>query len=295
MIDPHRLRVFRAVVAAGSIRGAAENLGYTASAVSQQVAALQRDTGLTLIARSGRGIEPTGPGREVAALGAGVLASLDEVERRVRDLRDSRTSTITLAYFSSVGTAWMPGVVQALSRDFPALRPQLVLNETGPVRVDDEYDLRVVVQDPEFSAPAGLHAELLLTEPYLAVVPADHPLAAAGTVDLAALAGDVWISNDVAGGWCHRNLLNACTAAGFQPDYGVQAPEHPTALAFVGTGAGITVLPRLCLQALPAGLATVALRNPTPQRSVFAVTGATHDQPAVRVALAQLRAEAART
>jgi DNA-binding transcriptional LysR family regulator len=67
MLDVHRLRVFRAVVASGSVNAAATNLGYTASAVSQHVAALQRETGLALLARSGRGVEPTAVGLALAS------------------------------------------------------------------------------------------------------------------------------------------------------------------------------------------------------------------------------------
>lgn len=294
MLDLHRLRVFRAVVAAGSIQGAATNLGYTPSAVSQQVATLQRETGLTLVSRSGRGIEPTPAGLEVAALGGEVLASLDGVERRVRDLRESRAGSLSVAYFSSVGTAWMPSAVTALRQRFPDIRLELTIDELSPVRAEDPWDLRLIVSGPDFTPPAGIHSELLLTEPYVAAVPAGHRLADADEVDLAELATETWISNDNTEGWCYRQLLTACAAAGFQPRYTVEAAEHPTALAFVAIGAGITVLPELCVRTIPDGVALVGLRNPTPQRSIHAVTRDADNHPAVGTALEALRRAAGR-
>src|ERR1700753_4328648 len=108
MLDIHRLRVFRAVVAGGSVNAAATNLGYTSSAVSQHVTALQRETGLTLLARSGRGVEPTAVGLALAERIDDVLARVGDVESFVTDLREGRTGSLSIAYFASVGSAWLP-------------------------------------------------------------------------------------------------------------------------------------------------------------------------------------------
>ena len=95
MMDLQRLRIYRAVVAAGSIQGAAANLGYTPSAVSQQVAALSRETGLALIGKAGRGIEPTDAGLELVAAAERLFGELAEVEARVSDLREGRAGSLS--------------------------------------------------------------------------------------------------------------------------------------------------------------------------------------------------------
>lgn len=290
MIDVHRLRVFRAVVASGSIQAAAGNLGYTPSAVSQHVTALQRETGLTLICRSGRGIEPTPAGLELAAMTDGVIDRLGQLETRVRDLREGRTGVLRMVYFESVGQNWMPIVARELTRRFPAVRLDLVLDEDVPTRVDVGVDLQVIVDDEGYEPPTGLLRVPLVTEPYVAVLPREHPMAAAPVIDLARLAGETWIDNEPATGRCRMRLLKACAAAGISPTYGVQTQDHMTAIAFVAASVGITVVPRLCTKGLRDGVVAVPVHNPTPTRTVTAlVNRAVEHAGPVELALATLR------
>jgi DNA-binding transcriptional LysR family regulator len=290
MLDVHRLRVFRAVVASGSVHAAATNLGYTASAVSQHVAALQRETGLTLLARSGRGVEPTAVGLALATEIDDVLARLGDVEAFVGDLRDGRTGSLSIAYFASVGSAWMPTVARELLHEFPALRLELSLRDdlsTGPGK---RPDVQIVVAPRDFTGTREARAHHLLDDPYIAVVPADHPLAASDGVELSRLRTERWIDNDVAHGWCRRNLLEACRAAGFRPSFRVEAQDYPSAIAFVEAGIGITVLPRLGAIRLPSAVTTVPVTGPTPLRSIFAlVQTAAEPAPPARRALHVLR------
>src|SRR5690606_31688682 len=151
MLDVHRLRVFRSVVASGSVQAAAAALGYTPSAVSQHVAALQRETGLTLLERAGRGVRPTASGLALAAQADGVLARLGEAEAVVADLRAGRTGTLSVAYFASVGAAWLPQVVRRLTTDFPGVRLDLELRETIPDDPDARADVQLVVAPRGFA------------------------------------------------------------------------------------------------------------------------------------------------
>jgi DNA-binding transcriptional LysR family regulator len=290
MIDVHRLRVFRAVVASGSVNAAAGNLGYTASAVSQHVAALQRETGLTLLARSGRGVEPTAVGLALAAEIDDVLARLGDVEAFVGDLRDGRTGSLSIAYFASVGSAWMPTVARALLQEFPTLRLDLALRDdlsTGPGK---RPDVQIVVAPAGFTGTREARAHHLLDDPYVALVPAGHPLAGADGVELSRLEKERWIDNDVAQGWCRRNLLEACRAAGFRPSFRVEAHDYQSAIAFVEAGIGITVLPRLGAIRLPEAVTTVPVTGPTPLRSIFAlVQTSAESAPPARRALSVLQ------
>jgi DNA-binding transcriptional LysR family regulator len=289
MLDVHRLRVFRAVVASGSVHAAATHLGYTASAVSQHVSALQRETGLTLMARNGRGVEPTSAGRALAAEIDGVLNRLGEVESFVADLREGRTGSLSVAYFASVGAAWMPAVVRALLKDFPGIRLDLSLHDdvTSP---DERVDLQIAVAPHPFDPPPGVRAVHLLDEPYVVVMPRSHEMSRETSIELSRLATERWVDNDFARGWCRQNVIDACRAAGFSPPFHVEAHDYRTALAFVDAGIGVTVLPRIGAADLPAGTVAVPVTNPTPHRSIHAlVQTAAFDTPPVQRALELLR------
>lgn len=295
VLDVNRLRVFRAVVASGSIQAAATNLGFTPSAVSQQVAQLARETGLVLLERVGRGVAPTGAGLELAAIADGVLEAVGQAEARVEDLRSGRGMALTVAYFDSAGIAWMPDVLRSLLADFPDLRLDLALRENAPHEVD-RVDVQVVVAPADYVPPTGLRAHRLLAEPYLVAVPAGHRLAARRAVDLADLAGDTWVDNDTPEGWCRRIIDTSCAAAGFVPARRVEALDHFTALAFVSAGVGISVVPRLCTVGMPEGVVALNLANPTPTRTIFVVVrDAVADTPAVCRLVHLLHDRAART
>jgi DNA-binding transcriptional LysR family regulator len=288
MLDVHRLRVFRSVVASGSIQAAAVNLGYTASAVSQHVSALQRETGLTLVTRIGRGIEPTAAGIALANEIDGVLSRLGDVESFVADLRAGRAGGLSIAYFASVGSAWMPTVVRELLRQFPDVRLNLTLRDDLPTVPSERADIQIIVEQEDFQA--GGNAHHLLDDPYVAVMSRHHPLAGRAAVELATLATEPWVDNDLAHGWCRRNLLQACQAAGFAPPFRVETQDYPTAIAFVDAGIGLTVLPRLAARNLPPGVVAVPVTAPTPQRSIYAlVQPAVADTAPARAVLATLK------
>jgi DNA-binding transcriptional LysR family regulator len=293
MLDLHRLRIFRAVVASGSVHAAAANLGYTSSAVSQHVSALQRETGLVLLARSGRGIEPTSVGLALAQEIDGALSRLGDVEAFVADLRTGRTGSLSMAYFPSVGAAWLPAVARALLRRFPDIRLDLELRDDFTAGTAKRVDIQLLVAPRDFTGTRDTRAHHLLDDPYVVVVPPGHPLADADSVDLGRLAGERWIDNDFARGWCRQNLLDACRSAGFSPPFRVEAHDYPTALAFVEAGIGITVLPRLGAVALPPGLTAVPITAPAVRRSIFAVVQTSVEAtPPAQCVLAELRSSA---
>nr|WP_246325869.1 LysR family transcriptional regulator [Actinomycetospora corticicola] len=288
------MRVFRSVVASGTVAAAADNLGYTPSAVSQHITALARETGLNLFERVGRGLRPTAAGLALADQADAVLARLGEAEAVVADLRAGRTGTVSLGYFASAGSAWLPHVVTRLTGEFPDVRLDLSLLEYLPDDPAHRPDLQVAVARPGWTPRPGFTAHHLLDDPYVAVVPRTHRLAGVAEVELAELAGEQWVDNDAAQGACRAVLLEACTAAGFAPSFHVEAADYPTAIAFVDAGIGLTVLPVLGTRALPAGLCTVRVVRPTPVRSIMAVLrdAAAHTPP-VRAALETLRGVAA--
>ncbi|MEV0702551.1 LysR family transcriptional regulator [Saccharopolyspora sp. NPDC050389] len=266
MLDVPRLRVLRAVVATGSIRASATALGYTPSAVSQQLASLQRETGLRLFERVGRGIEPTMAGRTLAAEAEPLFAALSRVEGVVGDLRAGRVGSLSIGYFGSAGSTWLPTLVAALRAEFPELR--LDLRMTDILEADPDIDIFVEHPDSEHSPLVDVHR--LIDDPYLVVVRDDDPLAQRTEVPLADLAELRWVDNDVVQGACRKVLLGACAEAGFAPRFVVETHDYQTAIPFVATGIGITVIPRLGIGNLPGGLRSVPVVSPAPVRRISA-------------------------
>jgi DNA-binding transcriptional LysR family regulator len=279
MLDIPRLRLLRAVVATGSVRASAATLGYTPSAVSQQLAALQRETGLRLFERVGRGIEPTAAAQTLAAEAESVFEALSRVEGIVGDLRAGRVGSLSIGYFGSAGGTWLPPVVAALRAEFPDLRLDLRLTEVA--RGDTDID--IFVETPGTEHSARVHVRRLADDPYLAVVRDDDPLARLTEVPLTDLAGRPWIDNDLSNGACRQVLLTACAEAGFSPGFTVETHDYQTAIPFVATGIGITLMPQLAIGNLPKGLTAVPVVAPTPVRHIsVAVKKSIVDHPAAR-------------
>lgn len=289
MLDVHRLRVFRSVVASGSVQGAAANLAYTPSAVSQHISALQRETGLVLFERVGRGLRPTPAGFALAAEADAVLARLEQAQARVADLRAGRTGTLSIAYFASAGAAWLPSAVRRICEAFPGVRLDLRLSEALPADPEERADLQLTVETVRFDPGPGFTTHRLREDPYLAVLPREHPRAGEAAVDLLELAADPWIDSDLPDGPCRVRLVEACLAAGFSPPFRLQAHDYPTAMAFVSAGLGITVVPGLCSVLVPGELRAVPVVRPAPVRTVTAVVRCASDAPPLRTALEVFR------
>nr|WP_218889142.1 LysR family transcriptional regulator [Saccharopolyspora hordei] len=280
------MRVLRTVVATGSIRASAAALGYTPSAVSQQLASLQRETGLQLFERVGRGIEPTAAGRTLAAEAEPLFQAVSRLEGVVGDLRAGRIGSLSIGYFGSAGASWLPSIVAALRAEFPELRLELRLTELDP----SEPDIDILVERPGTEFPPQVAVHRLIDDPYLVVVRDDDPLADRAEVPLAELAERHWVDNDFAAGACRQVLLDACAEAGVAPRFVVETRDYQTAIPFVATGIGITVIPRLGIGNLPAGLTAVPVVDPAPVRRISVVVRKSiADHPAARRTVGLLR------
>ncbi|WP_068328402.1 LysR family transcriptional regulator [Janibacter terrae] len=272
MVDAHRLRIFLSVMASGSVGAAAGHLGYSPSAVSQQIAALQKETGLTLFTRHGRGIQPTPAAHTLAAESERLMVELKRVDAVVDDLRAGSTGSLSIGYFASAGSRWMPQLAKRLQSKLPELTLQMVLTEGYPPGEAPPVDIDVVPDDPTTSIRPGYLVTPLMTDHFVALVPADHRLAGRRRVELAELAEDPWISNDISAGITQEMVDRACRAAGFRPRYRVEAQDHYTATAFVAAGVGITVVPDLAARTIPKTVRRLRLTNPNPVRDIVALT-----------------------
>ena len=300
MIDVRRLQVLRAVVETGSVSAAAELLSYTPSAVSQQVSALERETGVRLLERVGRGVRPTDAAMLLYEHTTRVLASIRDAEDALSALRAGHIGRIRLGAFPTAGSSLVPGALAA----FQALHPNIALDlvvlepdEAITALRNGSIDVAVTVQtrSPGDVADDGLVHRHLLADPFRVVLPRSHPLAAKRSVDLAVLASERWIGIRSCPGYCQLVVELACSQAGFLPSYAIEADEYPTAQGFVAAGLGVALVPLLALGAsVHPGVAVRRLKGGAqPARQVWATTRpAVADQAPVRAMLACLQSAA---
>ena len=264
MIDLHRLAIWRAVVASGSVSGAAANLGYTPATVSQHVITLQRTLGLTLYERRGRGIEPTPVGIRVAEESAELFTSARRLEHVLEDLRTGRSPRLSIGSFASAAKAWLPEVVVGLTRGFPDIQLSIDIHAPGAEPGEFSRDIEVDDEDPT-EGPcvlAGYGRHLLTDDPIVAVVATGHALAGRREVSVGELRGETWIDHDL------HDRATACRAAGFEPHFAARSDDHYAVLAMVGAGAGVALIPRLATGGLPSDVRAVPLVDPTPTRRI---------------------------
>lgn len=280
MRDLVQLQSFRAVVATGSVRAAAQSLGFSPSAVSHHIKMLETDTGLLLFQRVGRGLQQTHAARCLVENIDVLLESLGKLDQRIDDLKADRTEHLTIAYFGSAGSQWLPELVAYLENKHPGVTVQLEL--TNGHWAADRTDIQLIVTENETLAlPHPWQTKRLLSDPYILAVPNDHELAGRSFVSLDEASSYVWIENELTSGACKEALMNACAQAGVLPRFRHQAHSYAIALEMVSRGLGMTVLPRLGSAPVPEGVTLVCLSGPEPMRHIFAVHDPAHPNPAL--------------
>jgi DNA-binding transcriptional LysR family regulator len=191
------------------------------------------------------------------------------LEGVVEDLREGRLDRLSIGYFASAGSAWMPTLVKRLREEFPDLVLELVLNEVD--RPATRPDLDVVMGEPDAQVPPGCQRTELVRDPFVIVVPRAHRLADLERAALSDLRREIWVSNDFTKSHGHQLVIAACKTAGFQPRFSVQAQDHHTAIGFVAAGVGISVMPGLAARFLPANVTRLDIVGPRPVRHLAAV------------------------
>jgi DNA-binding transcriptional LysR family regulator len=292
MLDVRRMQVLRAVVTSGSVTAAATNLGYTPSAISQQVAALEKQAGVALLDRVGRGVQPTAAGRLLTKHAAIISKHVAEAETALADLRAGRTGRLVIRYFATAGAALVPPALAWLRREHPGVQVDLKLidpEDPLPEVEQGRADLAIVVR-PRDRLREGTRLVHLLDDPYRAVLPRGHRLAAKRVLDLADLADEPWVSSEWRAGPCLDAVLDACASAGFNPNFVVESDDYATAQGFVAAGLGIGLIPRTGLGTGHPGVIVRKVRKPEPVRAIYAAVRETSlAQPALRGLLDALR------
>lgn len=300
MLNLDRLRTLYAVSRHGSVSGAAEGLHVTTSAVSQQLAKLERETGQQLLAKNGRGVRLTDAGRLLADHAARILSQVELAQADLEAQRGQAVGELLMGAFPTAVRGIFPAALAKLSVDHPQLRPRLQEmepDESVPAVVRGDIDLAVVLDwyNKPLPMPDGLVKAPLLDDPVDLAMPVGHRLADRDAVDPEEFADDEWISWPQ-GGFCFDWLMITLRGKGLEPRICHTAREHHTQLALIAAGLGVAVVPRLGRGAVPEGVRVVPLRQHTMRRHVYAIWRADADRrPSIRAAVDVLRAAGERT
>ena len=296
MLDLDRLRALSAVATYGSVSAAADVLHVTTSAVSQQVAKLERETGQKLLERNGRGVRLTDAAALLATHAERILAMVEEAESDLEAQRGEVVGELALSAFPTAARGLVPG--GAARPEPPAPAP-----EGGPARAGaahgrppgrpwrDRPGRRPGLVQRAAGHPGRPVKASLVDDIADVALPAGHPLAARPVIDLGELHGDSWIAQSP-GAICRDWLVHTLRSAGLEPRIAHTADEYATQLALVATGLGIAVVPRLGRCDVPEGVRIVPVR-PALTRHVYAIWRAeAARRPAIRATVAALRASA---
>jgi len=274
MLDVRRMKVLREVAARGSFSAAAEALSFTQSAVSQQVAALEREAGATLLERGSRGVRLTDAGRALVSHADAILARIEDAEEELAALAGLRGGRLRIASFQSAGATLVPHAVKAFHDRHPKV--ELGMIETEPEEAQlrlrsGDIDLALVYDFEPLPDTLGDDLELthLIDDRYDAVLAQDNPLAARKRIRLADLAREPWIAGSPSCG-CREITDRACQDAGFDLSVAFEADETMAAQALVAAGVGVSIFPRLALTPLHAGVVARSLGPAAPVRRIWA-------------------------
>ncbi|MGX1757904.1 LysR family transcriptional regulator [Streptomyces lydicus] len=293
MFDLNRLRALRAVATHGSVTRAAAALGYTPSAVSQQIAKLERETGSPLLDRQGGKVGLTPAAWLLAEATDEVNAVLERTRSRLEEQRDQPTGQLVLATFPTACRGFVAASVADLAGRHRALDCRLV--ECDPhvaisLVVRGEADLAVVHDwhNTPLTLPASLSVTELGEDIADMVLPEGHPLADRDMVTPYDLRGERWIGHGP-GAMCHEWLVRSFSDLGIEPDVAYRVGEFESQIALLAAGLGVAMLPRLGRGTLPPTVRVVPM-CPAPSRRLSAVWRSQADRrPAVHAALAALR------
>jgi DNA-binding transcriptional LysR family regulator len=288
-MDTTWLVVFRQIARTGSFTAAAEDLGYTQSATSRQIAALERYVGATLFERRARGVRLTEAGRFFLPHAEAVLDRLDAAVGDVDAVQRAEAGRLRIGGFATAGSVLLPRAISA----FRAAYPGVVLTHSDgrsqhlAVALErDELDLALLNGYPD---QVGDYAHLrpvhLLDEPMLVAVPQGHRLAGAESARLPDLVDEDWIAGSAS---AEETLIRAAWAQGFRPRIAHVVREWIAKLGFVAENQGVTLIPAIAAASVRSDVSLVRLDD-SPTRIVLVARSPDREVPAVDAFITHLK------
>ncbi|WP_084126517.1 LysR family transcriptional regulator [Demequina sp. NBRC 110054] len=268
MLDPMRLSMLREFARRGTVAAAAEAMGYTSSAVSQQLAALEREAGTPLTTRTGRRLRLTPAGVRLVARAEEILGAMDLAESELKDADTEPSGTVRLAVFQSAALTLVPRALLALRESHPRVRVHVTQSEPGAALADTwarDFDLVIAEEYPHHSAP---HYPDMVRQPLLAD---EIRLCVGGrwtaATRLPEVAGAPWVMEP--SGTATRHFAEqACRVAGFEPDVLFETADLQAHAAYIADGLAVGLLPGL-MWTRPGFDAAARALSPAAHRTIF--------------------------
>jgi DNA-binding transcriptional LysR family regulator len=293
-LDIRRLRVLREVALRGTIVAAADSLGFTPSAISQQLTALERESGTALLERTGRNVRLTDAGHVLVARTEPVLVALEEAKAALEESRTIIGGEIKLAAAGSLARGFAVPAIATVAREYPQLKVTLLEYEPDDslrelklgqldIVVTHEYDHERRAPEPEL-VRVDLFAEEMLVAAPAGLFQAP--------VALADLKDEIWAADPVTNS-CGRAVRSACRAVGFEPDVRYNSNEYGVLLSAVVHAGAVALMPRLGVAGAPPGVDVLPVADLQTRRLVFAARRrGSPPRPGVTTVIDQLRATA---
>ena len=277
-METARLRAFIEAAEKGSIKAAADSLGYTPSAISQLVTALEKELGLVLFRRSQKGVSLTAEGEELAPLVRSYLAKEDDIYRLASELNGTIVGKLSIATYPSVATTWLPEIVRSFKNDYPGI--QISIMES--IRSDifnhfeqNEADIAFLA----YAEPMPYEWIPLAEENVIAAVPEDHPLASAGSFPIKECENNDFIL----GSWGRElEILEILERNDVHPQIKYTTYDTPASLAMVRMGLGVSFVNELSAQFWNDQLVKMPLDPPQTITFGVALPGRDHMTGAAR-------------
>lgn len=279
----------------GTVTAAATSLHYTASAVSQQLAQLERDVGAKLFERLGRRVQLTELGMLLTEHAEEILGSVERATMALEEAQDAVSARLTAGVWASVASGLLPAALTALAAEHPGIQvrtKELAPEDTAGAVRDGNLDFSFVIDYSDYPMPwdPSLARVVIAVERLHAAVPTG--VVPSGTMALTELAEHPWI---LAGPRSHfgRAVRIACQRNGFEPKINHEVGEQATALAMVGAGLGVTLVSDLGLSLLPPGVDIVALTDPVMRTVSIAHRLTATRRPSLQLVIEAVRSAAA--
>jgi DNA-binding transcriptional LysR family regulator len=303
MYDVKQLRVLKAVAEHGSFSAAADALSYTQPAISQQIAALEKRAGTTLVDRGSRGVRLTDAGQVLVEHAEVVIARLAAAEAELEAMAGVRGGRLRLSSFPTAGASLLPPAVAEFSRRHPDV--ELTFLEQEPEDAaralrSAELEIAIVFEYRDLEAPEfermyeGIELHPLIDDPMYLALPQHHPLAHRARVRLQDFAEDTWIQETGTHSWCGSFHEACCSAAGFQPRVGFHSDDYNVVQGLIAAGVGISLLPGLALTNVREDIVIRSLGRRAPARRIAAATLAGRYHSPAALAMLDILGEVAR-
>src|SRR3954447_11962925 len=281
MFDVKQLRVLKAVADHGSFSAAADALSYSQPAISQQVAALEKRAGTTLVDRGRRGVRLTDAGQALVEHAEVVIARLAAAEAELEAIAGIRGGRVRLASFPTAGASLLPPAVAEFTTCHPDVELSFVEREPEEaaqmlrgaeleIAIVFDYDLLTGQEFERFYE--GIEMRRLVDDPMYLALPRDHALARKRRVSLDDVADETWIQESGAHSWCGGFHEAVCAQAGFSPKVGFRSDDYNVVQGLVAAGVGISLLPGLSLTNVREDIVIRSLGPQAPARRIAAAT-----------------------